>query len=89
MGIPVIGNGDIRAPQDAVRMIAETGCDAVMIGRTASSNPWIFRQIADFVATGSYTEPTEADRYQLLSGYFQSLIAAEMPVSAKSNRCPG
>src|SRR5271156_2167060 len=77
--IPVIGNGDIRAPQDAVRMIEETGCDAVMIGRAASSNPWIFRQIADYVATGRYDEPTEADRYQLLSGYFQSLIAAEMP----------
>ena len=77
--IPVIGNGDIRSPQDAMRMIAETGCDAVMIGRTASSNPWIFRQIADFVATGRYDEPTEADRYHLLSGYFQSLIAAEMP----------
>ena len=69
--IPVIGNGDIRTPQDAVRMIAETGCDAVMIGRTASSNPWIFRQIAEFLATGRYDEPTEADRYQLLSGYFQ------------------
>jgi len=77
--IPVIGNGDIRVPQDAVRMFAETRCDAVMIGRTASSNPWIFRQIADFVATGAYTEPTEADRHQLLMGYFQSLIASEMP----------
>jgi tRNA-dihydrouridine synthase B len=77
--IPVIGNGDVRTPQDAVRMIAETGCDAVMIGRAASSNPWIFRQIADYVATGRYEEPTEADRYQLLSGYFRSLVAAEMP----------
>jgi tRNA-dihydrouridine synthase B len=77
--IPVIGNGDIRAPQDAVRMVEETGCDAVMIGRTASSNPWIFRQIADYLATGAYTEPTEADRHQLLMGYFQSLIASEMP----------
>ena len=77
--IPVIGNGDIRAPQDAVRMIEETGCDAVMIGRAASSNPWIFRQIGDYLATGRYDEPTEADRYQLLSGYFRSLMEAEMP----------
>ncbi|MGH9689873.1 MAG: tRNA dihydrouridine synthase DusB [Candidatus Acidiferrales bacterium] len=77
--IPVIGNGDVRTPQDAVRMIEETGCDAVMIGRAASSNPWIFRQIADFIATGSYTEPSELDRYRLLSAYFRSLVDAEMP----------
>jgi nifR3 family TIM-barrel protein len=77
--IPVIGNGDIRAPQDAVRMIEQTGCDAVMMGRAAASNPWIFRQIADYLATGSFTEPTEEDRYRLLSSYFRSLIDAEMP----------
>src|ERR1700691_5607749 len=77
--IPVIGNGDIRAPQDAARMIEQTGCDAVMIGRTASSNPWIFRQIADYTATGTYTDPTEADRHQLLMEYFQSLVGSDMP----------
>jgi len=77
--IPVIGNGDIRTPQDAVRMVEETGCDAIMIGRAASSNPWIFRQIAAFLSTGRYDEPTEMDRYQLLSGYFRSLIDSEMP----------
>jgi tRNA-dihydrouridine synthase B len=77
--IPVIGNGDIRTPQDAVRMIAETGCHAVMIGRAASSNPWIFGQIADYLTTGEYVQPTEQDRYKLLVEYFQSLIAAEMP----------
>ena len=77
--IPVIGNGDVRKPEDAVRMIEETGCDAVMIGRAASSNPWIFRQIADYLSTGRYDEPTETDRYRLLSDYFRSLMDAEMP----------
>jgi tRNA-dihydrouridine synthase B len=48
--IPVIGNGDIRTPEDACAMVAQTGCDAVMIGRTAPSNPGIFRQIAQYTA---------------------------------------
>ena len=48
--VPVIGNGDIRTPEDAMAMVAQTNCDAVMIGRTASSNPWIFRQIAQSTA---------------------------------------
>jgi tRNA-dihydrouridine synthase B len=77
--IPVIGNGDVLTPQDAVRMVKETACDAVMIGRAAASNPWIFRQIADYIATGRYDEPTEMDRYALLAGYFRSLIEADMP----------
>ena len=46
--IPVIGNGDIRTPEDACAIVAQTGCDAVMIGRTAPANPWIFRQIAQY-----------------------------------------
>lgn len=74
VNIPVIGNGDIRTPEDAVRMVAETGCDAVMIGRTAASNPWIFRQIEQYTATGAYDEPNEADRYRMIRTYFEMLV---------------
>jgi tRNA-dihydrouridine synthase B len=94
--IPVIGNGDIRTPEDACAMVAQTGCDAVMIGRTAPANPWIFRQIEQYCsATGNnpgelalartgvdaraYTEPSEADRYQMIRTYFAMLIEEEMP----------
>src|SRR5438876_4973753 len=68
--IPVIGNGDILTPVDAVRMVAETHCDAVMIGRAASSNPWIFRQIEQYLATGSYDQPTQQDRYAMMRTYY-------------------
>ena len=72
--IPVIGNGDIVTPDDAVRMIAETGCDAVMIGRAASSNPWVFRQIREYLATGAYTEATQDDRYRMMRQYYSMLL---------------
>ncbi len=77
--IPVIGNGDIRTPEDACAMVGQTGCDAVMIGRTASSNPWIFRQIAQYTATGRYDVPEEIDRYRMIRTYFDMLIAEELP----------
>jgi tRNA-dihydrouridine synthase B len=73
--IPVIGNGDIRTPEDACAMVSQTGCDAVMIGRTAPANPWIFRQIAQYTATGSYDRPTLEDRHRMIRAYFEMLMA--------------
>ncbi len=80
--IPVIGNGDIRVPHDAAAMVAATACDGVMIGRTAASNPWIFRQIAQHAASGRYDEPSEADRYAMIRTYFEMLVHEGMPGAA-------
>jgi tRNA-dihydrouridine synthase B len=52
--IPVVGNGDIRSVSDAARMIRETGCHAVSIGRAALANPWIFRQLVEWETTGDF-----------------------------------
>ena len=52
VSIPVIGNGDIRSPLDAKKMIDETGCDMVMIGRAARGNPWIFKQVNEYLVNG-------------------------------------
>ncbi|MBO8136980.1 MAG: tRNA dihydrouridine synthase DusB [Desulfotomaculum sp.] len=61
--VPVIGNGDIWRPQDAKRMMEETGCDAVMIGRAAMGNPWIFKQTVHYLETGELLPvPTPEER---------------------------
>ena len=78
--IPVIGNGDIRTPEDAAAMVEATHCDAIMIGRGAPANPWIFRQIAQYTASkeatgvGAYDIPTDQDRYRMIRTYFQMLV---------------
>ena len=72
--IPVIGNGDVRTVEDAGVMFAETGCHGVSIGRGALANPWIFRQLVQCEATGSY-EPAGSfeDRLVLLLRQFSYL----------------
>jgi tRNA-dihydrouridine synthase B len=79
--IPVMGNGDVMKPEDAQALREQTGCDAVMIGRAAASNPWIFRQLREYFATGTYCEPSEADRYELIRTYYAMLVAEDIPGS--------
>ncbi|HEX2224338.1 MAG TPA: tRNA dihydrouridine synthase DusB [Thermoanaerobaculia bacterium] len=77
LSIPVIGNGDVREPEDALRMMAETGCDGVMVGRAATKNPWIFRQIAARMGGSRIPEPTLADRRDLILDHFQRVAERE------------
>ena len=60
-------------------MVAETGCDAIMIGRAASANPWIFRQIAQYMERGAYDQPTESDRYEMIRRYYALLAERGAP----------
>ncbi len=77
--VPVIGNGDVMTPAQAEALWKQTGCDAVMIGRAAPSNPWIFRQMTDYFRVGSYAEPSEADRYDLIRSYYAMLVQEDTP----------
>ncbi len=76
IGIPVIGNGDVKCGSDALRMADETGCDAVMVGRAAQGNPWIFDEINHFVNTGELLPvPSIADRVNMAIEHGELLIA--------------
>ncbi len=76
VAIPVIGNGDVAAPEDALSLLRETGCDGVMIGRATMKNPWIFRQIADrHGGAGRSARPTLAERRDLMLAHFSAIEA--------------
>ncbi len=67
VSIPVIGNGDVQTPEDAVRLLAETGADGVMIGRASFGDPWIFRRVTHYMQTGEHLSPPSAEERSLLA----------------------
>jgi tRNA-dihydrouridine synthase B len=76
IGIPVIGNGDVRTPDDAVRMLETTGCDAVMMGRAAFGDPWVFRRVlARWHAGDDLPMPTAAERLEAGIRHLAMLVA--------------
>lgn len=75
VSIPVIGNGDVVCAEDAKRMIEETGCDGIMVARAARGNPWIFREIKQFLETGTIPErPSWEEIIQMILRHGQMQI---------------
>ncbi len=77
LSIPVLGNGDVRTADDALRMLRETGCDGVLVGRGATRNPWVFREIAAALSEGRVQPPSLADRRDLIVEHFRAVIARD------------
>ena len=76
INIPLVGNGDIRTPEDAKRMMDETGCDAVLIARAAQGNPWIFKRTVHYLETGELLpEPTLEERIPIILKHAEMLTA--------------
>ena len=71
VSVPVFGNGDVRSGADALRMMDETGCDAVIVGRAARGNPWIFREIAAAMRGKEVPPPTPEERVEMAVRHFQ------------------
>jgi nifR3 family TIM-barrel protein len=75
VSVPVIGNGDVTCGEDAARLLSQTGCDAVMVGRAAMGYPWIFREINHYLATGQELPPPNlADRIEIILEHARMLI---------------
>ena len=72
--IPVIGNGDVKSPEDAKRMFEQTGVDGIMIGRASFGNPWIFRQVLDYLKTGKYNIPTRKEKLEIMKKHINLTV---------------
>ncbi|MFH1688139.1 MAG: tRNA dihydrouridine synthase DusB [bacterium] len=81
VGIPVVGNGDVRSPEDARRMLDQTGCDAIMVGRASMGNPRIFKEIDHYLQTGELLDqPTSIERMQLARTHARLMVEEFGPV---------
>lgn len=90
--VPLLGNGDVRASEDAIRMIRETGCDGVMVGRAAISNPWALARIrAGLVGEEIPAEPTLDERIETALEHARLMICSHMDVDEfeQAQRLPG
>jgi len=75
VSIPVIGNGDVRTPEDAARMFEYTGCDAIMIGRGAQGNPWVFRRVVHYLKTGEILpDPDIEEKKKMMLRHLDMLV---------------
>jgi nifR3 family TIM-barrel protein len=79
LSIPVIGNGDVASAEDVVRMVRDTACDGVMIGRASMKNPWIYRQAEALMQGRDPVQPTLEERRDLILRHFDLLIRQEEP----------
>ena len=81
LDIPVCGNGDVTTPEEAKRMLDETGCAYVMIGRGAMGNPFLFKQCKDYLEKGTYEKPTDGERIEAWERYLEKAIEYDIKFS--------
>ena len=77
VSVPVIGNGDIFVPEDGQAMLEQTGCDGIMLGRGALGRPWLYKQMVDYLRTGSYDPEPELEQRKTVILHHAQLICAE------------
>ena len=83
VSIPVIGNGDVTSPESAARLVQETGCDGIMVGRAAQGNPWIFKQITHYLDSGEIRpKPTLEDVKNMIVRHAQLQIRYKGEITA-------
>ena len=88
VSIPVIGNGDVDSPKKAKAMLEETGCDGVMIGRAARGNPWIFRQIQEYLRTGEAApKPSPEEVRAMMLRHARMQVEYKRGLHPESARC--